>query len=95
MIHGRQAGLWLLAAALVPMAAFAQPDSGRCEFRDTRELNGPAAGSLEVKSGAGAVEIWGETGLAEVRVAATLCASSQELLDGLSVSLDRSFTAPA
>ena len=88
MIHGRQAGLWLLAAALVPMAAFAQPDSGRCEFRDTRELNGPAAGTLEVKSGAGAVEILGETGLAEVRVAAILCASSQELLDGLSVSLD-------
>lgn len=83
----RQTATWLAMMALVAPAALAQPEPGRCAFRDTRELSGPAAGTLDVKSGAGPVEIVGEPELGEIRVSAILCASDQERLDALSVSL--------
>ena len=87
MTNARKMLLCLMTAVLAAPAAFAQ-DRDRCEFQDIRELSGPAAGTLAVKSGAGAVEIRGESGLEEFRVVATLCASDQERLDGLSVSLE-------
>ena len=87
MTNARKMLLCLMAAVLAAPAAFAQ-DRDRCEFQDIRELSGPAAVTLAVKSGAGAVEIRGEPGLEEFRVVATLCASDQERLDGLSVSLE-------
>ena len=67
------------------MAATAQD---RCEFREVTELNGPAPRQLEVSAGAGTLTITGKSGLGQVRVTATLCASSQNLLEQLTVSLD-------
>ena len=87
MTTRRKTAILLATAALVAPAAFAQPEPGRCEFRDARELSGPATETLEIESGAGAVEIEGDAELGEMRVSAILCASSQELLDGLDVSL--------
>lgn len=63
-------------------------DGDRCEQRDERELTGAAVETLRVKSGAGPVEITGEAGLDEVRVSAVLCASDEERLAGLSVTLE-------
>ena len=88
MTKHRASAIWLVMAALAAPAAFAQSEPGRCEFTDTRKLSGPATETLHVKSGAGPVEISGDSGLTEFEVDAILCASSQELLDGLSVSLD-------
>ena len=67
-----------------------QSGGERCEFRDVRELGGPAAGTLRVASGAGPVEIAGEAGLEDFQVSAVLCASDQERLDGLAVTLEGS-----
>ena len=87
-----RAAILLAGAMLVAPACFAQVDwnlgGGRCEHRETRELAAPATETLRVVSGAGPVEIAGEPGLDEFRVSAMLCASRQELLDGLSVSLE-------
>ena len=80
--------IWFAMVALAAPGAFAQSEPGRCEFKDTRQLSGPATETLHVKSGAGPVEISGDSGLSGFEVDAILCASSQELLDGLSVSLD-------
>ena len=88
MIQQNRLASWLALMTLMAPAAFAQPDRGNCEHRDTVELSGPAAAALEVKSGAGAVEITGEPELNEFRVTATLCAANEELLDGLAVSLE-------
>ena len=87
MTTPRKTTILLATTALVAPAAWAQPDPEHCEHRNTVNLSDPAGGTLEVKSGAGAVEITGEPGLSEFRVAATLCAASAELLDGLAVSL--------
>ena len=87
MTTPRKTTILLAMTALVAPAAWAQPDPEHCEHRNTVNLSDPAGGTLEVKSGAGAVEITGEPGLSEFRVAATLCAASAELLDGLAVSL--------
>ena len=87
MTTHRKTAILLAMTALVAPAAMAQPEPGRCEFRDARELSAPATETLEVESGAGAVEIEGDAELGEIRVSAILCASSQELLDGLDVSL--------
>lgn len=83
----RKTTILLAMTALVAPAAGAQPDPEHCEHRNTVNLSDPAGGTLEVRSGAGAVEITGEPGLSEFRVAASLCAASEELLDGLAVSL--------
>jgi len=87
MTTHRKTAILLAMTALVAPAAWAQPDPEHCEHRKTVNLSDPAGGTLEVTSGAGAVEITGESGLSEFRVSATLCAASQELLDRLAVSL--------
>lgn len=100
MIKTRRTGFWLMllspAALLAACAAHpvslhaegVQWEGERCEFRDVRELNAPAAGTLRIESGAGPVEIAGESGLEEFEVSAVLCASDQERLDGLAVTLE-------
>ena len=85
--HWKMATLLAMTALVAPVA-WAQPDPEHCEHRNTVELSGPAGGNLAVRSGAGGVEIEGEPGLTEFRVAATLCAASEELLEGLAVSLE-------
>ena len=87
MTTHRKTAILLAMTALAAPAALAQPEPGRCKFRDTRELRAPATGTLEATSGAGPVEIQGDPDLGELQVSAILCASDQELLDGLSVSL--------
>ena len=84
--HPKTAILLVMTALMAP-AARAQPDPERCEHRNTVNLSDPASGTLEVKSGAGAVEITGAPGSTTFQVNATLCAASRELLDGLAVSL--------
>lgn len=100
MTKTTRTGFWLmlLAPAALVAACAGHPvhlhaagvhwDGERCEFRDVRELGAPAAGTLWIESGAGPVEIAGEAGLDEFRVSAELCASDQERLDGLGVTLE-------
>ncbi len=90
MMTARGVGRWTVrglasAALAVPVGMSAQ---GRCEHRDVQEMRGPAAGELRVDAGAGSLAITGREGLDEVRVTATLCASSRERLAELSVGLD-------
>ena len=87
MTTPRKTKVLLVMAALAAPAAWAQPDPERCEHRNAVKLSDPAGATLEVRSGSGAVEITGEPGLSEFRVTATLCAASEELLEGLAVSL--------
>ncbi len=68
-----------------PVGAAAQAN---CEHRSEVELQGRAQASLEVDAGAGSLVVTGVDGLAEVRVAATLCASDRERLEALEVSLE-------
>ncbi len=63
-------------------------DGDRCESTDTVSLSESATDSLFVRSGPGAVAIRGEADLDEVLVTATLCASSQAILEDLSVTLE-------
>ena len=72
------------AVATVPVGLAAQ---NRCEFRDELEITGPARGSLDVDAGAGTLAIRGRDGIAEIRVAATLCASDRDRLEALTVDL--------
>lgn len=62
----------------------------RCEVRDERRLTGSAAGELAIEAGAGSLVVAGTPEADGISVVATLCASSQELLDGLRVVLDDS-----
>ncbi len=75
---------------LIPALLALPQEWSRCEFEEVRELSAPATGMLRVESGAGPVSVAGEPGLDEFRVTATLCASSQERLDGLDVTLEES-----
>lgn len=75
----------LTAGLTAGLAAAAEGE--RCRRRDTLELSGAATGSLRVESGAGAVEVVGESGRSGFRVTAELCASDPALLEGLGVSL--------
>lgn len=88
MTTPRKTAILLAMTALAAPAALAQQEPRPCKFRDTRELNAPATQILHVKSGAGPVEIHGDPELGEFLVSAILCASDQDLLDGLSVSLE-------
>ncbi len=72
--------------ALGPTSLVAAQD--RCEFRDVRELSAPGSGNLDVIAGAGTLVVTGRDGLGEVRVTATLCASTRERLEVLEVSLE-------
>jgi len=76
-----------LLGALGAGAAGAAAQSD-CKHRSEIELQGPPQASLEVDAGAGSLVVTGVDDLAEVRVAATLCASDRERLEALGVSLD-------
>lgn len=88
MTNGKRTAIWFWMAALAAPVACAGRERERCRFRVVRELTAPAAEILRVRSGPGPVEIAGEPGRSEIRVEATLCASDQELLDGLAVSFE-------
>lgn len=62
----------------------------RCEVRDERRLSGGAVEELAIEAGAGSLEVAGVPEADGITVVATLCASSQELLDELRVVLDDS-----
>ena len=66
--------------------------SADCEVRQERELAVEARRNptLHVSAGAGALEVVGVEGLDEVRISAVLCASSEELMEDLEVTLSRS-----
>lgn len=89
----KRTGMAMIAAAAVPLAAVAAVPVGlaaqnRCEFRDDVELTGPASGTLDVDAGAGKLIITGGEVAGEIRVEALLCASDQDRLEALRVSLD-------
>ena len=78
----------------IAFAAVASSLSGqeRCEYRDDVALD-LAAGSLDeldIEAGSGELVVEGRSGLEQITVEATLCASSQDRLDALRVELDRS-----
>ena len=81
---------WTAAAVIgvtvaVPAGLASQDD---CKHREEIELNGSAAGSLEVEAGAGKLVIRGGDRIEEIHVTATLCASDGGRLEALDVSLD-------
>ena len=88
MMTGRTT--WTAAALLgavvaVPSELAAQ---NSCESSDEVELKGSAGESLQVNAGAGKLVIRGSEGIGEIRVAATLCASDQDRLEALGVTLE-------
>ncbi len=77
----------VFAAALPIFLAGAASAQERCEFRDDVEISGTATEEIAIDAGAGRLTVTGgEVGA--IRVSAKLCASSQDLLDALGVSLD-------
>ena len=75
----------LCAAAIVPTGAAAQDN---CKFREDMELGARAGESLRVDAGAGKLVITGSSRVDEIHVAATLCASDEDRLAALDVTLD-------
>ncbi|MEM1089310.1 MAG: hypothetical protein AAGI67_02920 [Pseudomonadota bacterium] len=75
----------LIAAGLLVSATVQADDY--CEFRKSLDVAVPAADltTLDLTAGAGNLEINGQAGADEVTVIATACASSQRILDGLSL----------
>ena len=86
------AGVLLAPALLLALALLLAPAAlagqSRCEHREVEELAGPADGGLDVEAGAGKLVVTGRDGSGEVRVTAVLCASSQEALESLEVTLE-------
>lgn len=62
----------------------------RCHVQDERRLTGSAAEAVSIDAGAGRLVVTGREGADGISVVATLCASSQELLDGLRITLNES-----
>lgn len=62
----------------------------RCQVQDERRLTGSTTGELSIDAGAGRLVVTGREGADGISVVATLCASSQELLDGLRITLNES-----
>lgn len=79
------AAVLLGAAAMIPAGIAAQ---NKCKFREDMELGARAGESLRVDAGAGKLVIRGSGGTGQVRVAATLCASDEDRLAALDVTLD-------
>lgn len=73
-------------------ARAATPAGAPCEVRAERSLAvaADATDLLELDAGSGELVVEGVQGAGEVRVVATLCASDDERLSGLDVSLERS-----
>lgn len=83
---GVGAGALLAPGLLLAPAELA--GQSRCEHREVEELSAASAGSLDVEAGAGRLMVTGRDGTGDVRVTAVLCASSQEALEGLEVTLE-------
>jgi hypothetical protein len=87
--------------ALVAALASAVPASAHAQIFDrcdnVRQLDNTvafgAASLLRVEAGAGSLRVRGVQGLREVRIRGTACASSADLLDQLSVDVDRDGSA--
>jgi len=62
----------------------------RCEVRDVRELTLPMNGieSLGIEAGSGSLLVEGRAGVSQIIVTATLCASSDDLMEDLDVRLE-------
>ena len=76
----------LLGAAIILPTGLTAQDN--CELRGKKVLTERAGESLRLEAGAGKLVITGKSGIDHVRVDATLCASDQERMDALNVSLD-------
>ena len=74
-------------AGLLPAGLIAQD---RCQVRDERRLTGGATGEVSIDAGAGKLIVVGREGTDGISVVATLCASSQDRLDELQVTLNES-----
>ena len=74
-------------AGLLPAGLIAQD---RCQVRDERRLTGGATGEVSIDAGAGKLIVVGREGADGISVVATLCASSQDRLDELRVTLNES-----
>ena len=68
--------------------------TSQCSFALDRELTLPTslANQLVIRAGAGELNVEGRQGLDEVRVVASVCASNEEYLDDLTVTLEQSGT---
>jgi hypothetical protein len=75
----------LLAIALLQVP-------GDCRYEAERSARSDANGAtqLDLRAGAGSLQVIGRPGLTEVRVRARACASSQQLLEQLRVTANRS-----
>ena len=64
---------------------------GECSFRDERRLVSSASGvdAVSIDAGAGELHVEGREGLEELVVVGMLCASHEEYLEALDVSLER------
>lgn len=80
--------LWVVFAVFSTALSAQQ----RCEYRDVRELGLPAGAldELAITAGSGGMTVEGRAGTSDVRVSAVLCASSEDRLEALDVSLDAS-----
>ncbi len=76
----------LLGAAIILPTGLTAQDN--CELRGEMVLTERAGESLTLEAGAGKLIITGRSGIDYIRVDATLCASDQERLDALNVSLE-------
>ena len=74
----------LTAAAMIPAGLAAQDN---CKYREDIELGQGARESLRVDAGAGKLVIRGSDRTGEFRVEATLCASDEDRLQALDVTL--------
>lgn len=82
-------GVGLLVAACGPLSA---QHYDRCEVRRDVELDLPLNGIqlLDVTAKSGSLDIEGSSTARAVRVTATICASDEDRMEGLDVSLERS-----
>ena len=74
-------------AGLLPAGLIAQD---QCQVRDERRLTGDATGEVSIDTGVGKLIVVGRKDADGISVVATLCASSQDRLDELRVTLDES-----
>ena len=75
----------LTVTAMIPIGLAAQDN---CKFREDIELGAVARESLRVDAGAGKLVIRGSGGTDGFRVNATLCASDEDRLEALDVTLE-------
>lgn len=80
------------ALAMTAPAALSAQDYDQCAVSRTAELDIPTDGIrlLDVIARAGSLEIEGQSRTSEIRVEATVCASDEERMQGLEVTLNRS-----